>query len=35
MTHVIMCIPAARRAPVAIVPEATLIFPYIQISPLG
>jgi hypothetical protein len=35
MTHVIVCIPAASRAPVAIVPEATLIFPYMQISLLG
>lgn len=28
MTHVIMCIPAASKVPVAIVPDATLIFPY-------
>ncbi|MGH3160267.1 MAG: hypothetical protein ACRDOC_00145 [Streptosporangiaceae bacterium] len=35
MTHVIVCIPAASKAPVAIVPDATLIFPYIKISPLG
>jgi hypothetical protein len=30
-----MCIPAVSKAPVAIVPDATLIFPYMRISPLG
>lgn len=35
ITHVIMCIPAASKAPVAIVPDAMLIFPYMKFSDLG
>jgi hypothetical protein len=35
MTQVIACIPAANKAPVAIVPDAMLIFPYIKVSVPG